>query len=253
MRLRATRAGLIALMASALACGSAAAQPASGPREDLDQSFTAKRANAATGVDFSARYHAPGRPDADPPYMRRMVFFPPRGFRYDTAVPERCTADALDLQARGPAACPVGSMIGIGMAEGVFFAPVTHAFEIDRFKHNLYVMNGAEEQIILVEAEGYAVVRGKFQPDGSIEFKSQTCFPAPPTGDCVDDYVLQTASRTAIPRYTKTVDGRTRSYATTPPRCPKRRYWASRIRFEWKDGAVDDVVSRQPCRRSRRG
>jgi hypothetical protein len=244
-----SRVGLLVLAlcvvsSGTVVAGTAAAQPTSGPRETVNQSFTAKRPNAATGVRFSSRYHAAGDEKGNPPYLRRMVFTPPRGMRYDTSVPELCTAPDLDLSARGPAACPAESRIGAGMTEGLFFFPFSDDVLFDHFKHNIYLMNNKDEQIILVESEGFTVVRGHFQPDGSLEFKSPTCFPAPPAGECADDYILQLGTTSLIPRYKR--DGR--SYATTPPTCPKRGYWRSKLHFEWSDGAVDDVVSRQPCK-----
>jgi hypothetical protein len=48
-------------------------------------------------------------------------------------------------------------------------------------------MNNANEQIVLIKAEGYAVVRGRVDPDGSIEFNSPTCFPEPPVAGCLDN------------------------------------------------------------------
>lgn len=233
----------------ALLPASAAAGPGHGPREDVSQSFTTMKPGTPTGLNWRGRYHAAGNKRGLPPYMEKMIFFPPKGMRYDTSVPAQCTAPDALLQAMGPEACPPGSQLGTGTTDGVFYQPIGHAFEFDRFHHKMYVMNNANEQIILVEAEGYAVVRGKVRPDGSQVFVNPTCFPEPPTG-CVDDYVLQTGSASKLARYTRSVNGRTRSYATTPPRCPKSGYWRSVVKFWWKGGAVDSVVTKQPCRRA---
>lgn len=228
--------------------GPAIAEPGSGPRGTVDQRFTAKRPATPTGLGFTGTYHAEGDKKKDPPYMRRMTFYPPAGMRYDTSVPEQCTANDFELSQSGPEACPEGSIIGEGTTSGVFFVPFTlDQVVLDRYTHKVYIANNKDEQIVLVEAEGYAVVRGKFQPDGSIEFNSPTCFPTPPTG-CVTDHVLQTGSKTFVARYVK--DGK--SYATTPPRCPASRHWVSKVRFWWADGAVDTLVTRQPCRRPKR-
>jgi hypothetical protein len=82
-----------------------------------------------------------------------------------------------------------------------------------------------------------------------LEFDPPTCFPVPPTGQCLDDYVLQLKASTVLPPYTRSSGGRVRSYATTPPECPAQGYWASTVRFWWADGSVDSVVSKQPCER----
>lgn len=84
-------------------------------------------------------------------------------------------------------------------------------------------------------------------PEGSM-IGPPTCFPTPPTGQCVTDHVLQLGSSSFIPRYTRQF----RSYATTPAECPARGYWKSAVHFWWADGSEDHVVVRQPCRRSPR-
>jgi hypothetical protein len=242
---RVLRAGLLVqllLALSALWAAGTAAEPGTGPRETVDQTFTTTRPASPTGIGFSGRYHADGDESGNPPYMRRMVFHPPPGMRYDTSVPERCTATDAELQLLGPAACPAGSRLGEGTTEGIFYEPVGNFFEFDRFTHPIHIVNNTNEQIVLVEAEGYAVVRGRFQADGSLVFESPTCFPTPPTG-CVNDHVLQLATTSTIPPYT-TASG---SYATTPPKCPAGGYWRTTVQFTWADGNVDDVVTRQPC------
>ena len=130
--------------------------------------------------------------------------------------------------------------------------PVGHDFAFDHFHHHIDLMNNANEQIILVRSEGYTVVRGEMHPNGSIAFDLPTCFPAPPTG-CVDDYIVQLATATTVARITKRVHGRRHSYATTPPRCPARGFWRTKVRFNWSNGATDRVVTTQPCRDAPRG
>lgn len=235
----------------ALWAASAAAEPASFPRGVVDQTFTTTSLNSPTGVGFSGRYHAAGDESGNPPYMRRMVFRPPPGFRYDTTVPEACTANDFELAFRGPEACPAGSKLGEGTTEGIFYAPFSgNNVILDEFVHDIELFNNTNEQIILIEAEGWAVVRGKFQPDGSLVFDSPTCFPQPPTG-CVEDHVLQLATTSSISPYTTGSGRALRSYATTPPRCPRTGRWSTTIDFSWADGSSDSVVSAQPCSRRR--
>ncbi|HEX8065485.1 MAG TPA: hypothetical protein VF520_03040 [Thermoleophilaceae bacterium] len=238
---------------TAVCAAAAAAQPGTGPRETVDQGLTTTRPNAPTGFTFTGRYHAAGDPEGEPPFLRRMVFYPPRGLRYDTSVPERCTASDLELELQGAAACPEGSRIGGGTTEGVFYAPVADGVVFDRYTHTVDVMNNEDEQIVLVNSEGSTVVRGRLRPDGSLEFVTTTCFPSTkPMAECPDDYVLQLGSSTNLPPYTRTENGRVRSYATTPPTCPARGYWKSVIRFWWADGSEDAVATRQPCSRPRK-
>jgi hypothetical protein len=103
---------------------------------------------------------------------------------------------------------------------------------------------------VLVESEGFTVVRGRIRPDGSIAWQPPTCFPTIPAVQCIDDYIVQLQSTTVMPPYTKASGGRTRSYATTPRRCPARGYWQTTVRFWWSDGSVDKVATKQPCKPS---
>jgi hypothetical protein len=230
----------------ALVPAGAAAQPVSGPRETVDQTFTATRPHTPTGAAFSATYHAAGNPQGNPPYLKRMIFYPPPGLRYDTSVPARCSAPDAALQVAGPAACPAGSRIGGGTVEGIFYYPIEDRTVFDHYHHTVDVMNAANQQIVLVKSEGYTVVRGQVHPDSSIEFNPPTCFPAPPTG-CVDDYIRQLRASTILPVYKKKSGGHVRSYVTTPAKCPASGHWRSPIRIWWGNGKVDTVVTNQPC------
>jgi hypothetical protein len=233
----------LALVALFLLAGPAAAEPATGPHETVDQSYTTTSPDTPTGLDFTSSYHAAGDPQSPPPAMRKMVFYPPAGFRFDTTIPGQCTATDVQLELQGPDACPANSKIGWGSTEGLFLVPFDHSTVFDHFHHEVAVMNNANEQIMLVHSEGWTVVRGTMQPDGSIEFAGPTCFPAPPAGGCADDYIIQLGTHTTIPVHA----GNRGSYATTPPTCPASGYWETTIRFWWADGTEDSVVSPQPC------
>lgn len=67
-------------------------------------------------------YHAADDPSGNPPYMRRMVFDNPAGLRYDTSVPDHCTASDVELMTRGADACPAGSRLGGGTSTTAFLA-----------------------------------------------------------------------------------------------------------------------------------
>jgi hypothetical protein len=246
--MRYTGATVVCLALLALWPSGAAARPGHGPREDINQTFTSARPNTPTGIGWRGVYHAAGNKRAKPPYLYRMVFYPPKGMPHlDTSVPARCTASNAVLQVQGPAACPAGSQVAVGTTDGFIYDPLAQLITFDKFHHTIYVMNNTNEQILLVKAEGYAVVRGKIRPDGSQDYRLPTCFPEPPTG-CLSDHVLQTASQSKLARFTRSVNGRVRSYATTPPRCPASAYWRTRVKYWWKGGAVDTVVTKQRCR-----
>jgi hypothetical protein len=232
---------------SALSPAVAAAQPGSGPRATVDQRLTTKHPSSPAGVSYTASYHAAGNAHGNPPPMRRMVFYPPHGLRYDTSVPARCSAPDPELEVMGPDACPPGSRLGGGTVEGLFFVPFAHNLVFDHYKHTVDVMNNTNQQVVLVKSEGFTVVRGQLRPDGSMEFTPTMCFPASPTGKCADNYIIQLASSNVLPPYKRIVGGHVRSYVTTPAKCPARGYWRTTVKFWWANGAVDSVVTRQPC------
>ena len=176
-----------------------------------------------------------------------MVFNPPRGFRYDTSVPGRCSATDAELQVMGPAACPAASRIGRGSSEGLFKFPFSEDAVFHRFRHRTYTLNNTNEQIVLIESEGFTVVRGRIRPNGSIAFDTPTCFPVNPAGECLDDYVMLLKTASWIPPYMRRSGGRVHSYATTPPSCPARGFWRTTVRFTWANGQADTVATRQPC------
>ena len=234
-----TRRGAISLLVVASACawpGSAAAEPVSFPHGTIDHQFTTKQPNAPTGSSFKGFYHAANNPNGDPPYMRKMAFYPPPGMRYDTSVPERCTASDLQLQLERAAACPAGSRLGGGNARGKFMGQET-LLEVE-------VFNNTGEQVMLIHTPMIATVsRGRLAPDGTVEYASPTCYPALVT--CPADTALQLGSSVSSPPYVR--DGR--SYATTPPKCPKAGSWSASVRFWWADGTEDTAVTKQPCTR----
>jgi hypothetical protein len=219
---------------------SAAATPVSGPHQTVDNQLTTTLPNTPAGFHFTGRYHAAGDPNGDPPYLRTMVSYSPPGMRFDTSVPERCTASDLELALRGVDACPPGSRIGGGTADGKFMG-FTNTLDLD-------FVNNTGEQIIILRSPGFATVaRGKIHSDGSVEFASPTCFPALQPPGCPVDNALQLGSDVTVPPFTRSSNGVTRSYLTTPPDCPGSGHWVTPIRFWWADGSVDTVRTQQPC------
>ncbi len=236
---------------SALSATGAAAQAVSGPRETVDQSFTTTRPNSPTGLSYSGTYHAAGDENGDPPYLKRMIVYPPPGMRYDASVPDQCGAPDPQLELMGAAACPAGSRLGGGSINGSILDPVLHTFTSD-FEYSFDVLNNANEQLILVNSgQGRTVVHVRIRPDGAFDALMPTCFPWVETAGCADNFILVRKDMSSLPRYTRTIGGRLRSYATTPPKCPTRGYWQTRMEIYWSDGSVDSVESPQPCQHAR--
>ena len=221
------------LLCAAVVCApSAAAKPVRFAHGTIDQTLTAKLPNTSTGSRYFGRYHAAGDPDSPPPYMRKMTFS--GGARRNTSAAERCTASDVELAASGAAACPEGSRVGGGTTDVLFMGSFPSTVELD-------VFNNTAEQIMLVRSPVItSISRGRIRPDGSIEFRSPTCFPS--LAGCPVDNSLQVGSDVTFP---------SSGYLTTPAKCPKSGRWTSTVRFWWSDGSKDTVVIRQRCKRPR--
>jgi hypothetical protein len=236
MRRALLTAGLL-VMALAGAGGDAGA--VNSRHGTLIDHFTTKRPGAPSGFHFVGRYHAAGDPDANPPYMRGMTFYSPPGLRYDTSVPDRCTAGNARIALLGPKACPPGSRLGGGTANGVFMNGFANRLDLDFF-------NARDEQIIVARSPLVASVsRGRIRRDGAVEWHSPTCYPTGGVVGCPVDNALQVSSDVTVKPYTR--GGR--SYMTTPPSCPRSGSWRLPIRLWWADGTVDTVVTKQACTR----
>ena len=243
MRTRSVRAAVASLLWLGLAVvlpSPAAAEPVGFAHGTVDQTLTTTKPNSPTGFHFVGSYHAAGDPDSPPPYMQKMRFYNDEGSRWDTSVPGQCTASDLELATLGPAACPEDSRLGGGTTDILFMGSFPNTVAID-------VFNNTGEQIMLGRSPGLTtVIRGRLEPDGSVEYASPTCFPDHP--GCMDN-VLQLRSDITVPPYTTSSGATVRSYMTSPPKCPRSGYWTSPIRWWWKDGSEDTVATRQPCTR----
>src|SRR4051794_21842933 len=197
------RAGLLVQLLLALSllwAAGAGARPVSGPRETVNQSFTTTRPNSPTGLSYSGAYHAAGDENGDPPYLKRMIVYPPPGMRYDTSVPDRCGAPDPQLELMGAAACPAGSRLGGGSINGSILDPVLHTFTSD-FEYSFDVLNNANEQLILVNSgQGRTVVHVRIRPDGAFDALMPTCFPWVETAGCADDFILVRKDMSSLPR-----------------------------------------------------
>jgi len=241
MRPAVTFAAALALAAIA-APPAAFATPVSGPHETIDNQLTTTRPNAPSGFTYTGAYHAAGNPNANPPYMQRMVSYNPAGSRFDTSVPARCAASDLQLEVDGAAACPADSRLGGGTSTTAFMGGSPTTTHLDLF-------NNTNQEIILVQSPGVTTVdRGTIFPDGSVEFDNPKCFPYLQPPGCAVDYVLELGSHVVVPAYTTRSRGVTRSWLTTPATCPSSGYWSNPYRFWWTDGTVDTVVVHQPCK-----
>lgn len=234
------RLWLPGLLLACLAAAGAQAAPVSGPHGTVDNAWTTDLPATPTGYTFTGSYHAAGDPNGDPPYMRGMTFVLPRGMRYDTSVPDRCTASDLELTLRGLAACPPDSRLGGGTVRTKFLG-FPSSLEVD-------VVNNRGEMIMIIRSPGlHSVSRGEIRRR-TVSFRSPTCFPSLSPPGCPVDTALQLGSSVVVPPYVRGSGDDLRSYATTPRRCPRSRRWRTRIRFWWADGTRETLASDHPCR-----
>ncbi len=232
------------MLVLALGAASVSAKPGSFRHGTVDNRLTTTRPSSFTGFSFNGSYHAAGNPKGDPPYMRKMVFYPPPGLRYDSSVPEQCTASDVQLAAFGAAACPEGSRLGGGQTETAFMGGSPTTVDLD-------LLNNANEQIILARSPLITTIaRGRIHPDQSVEFASPTCYPSVPGVSCPVDNVLQLRSFMRAPAYTRGIGSARRSWLTTPPKCPKSKRWLGTIRWWWADGTEDVLTTEYPCKRT---
>jgi hypothetical protein len=236
VRVRASVA--IAVVVQLLLVSSAVAQPVKMRHGSVDERFTTSLPGAASGFTYRGVYHAAGDAHGDPPYMRRMTFYTPPGQRYDTGAAPRCTASDTELAIRGAAACPAGSRLGGGTVVGNFMG----------FRNRLTAdfFNAPGAQIILARSPVFASVsRGRIARDQTVTYEAPTCYPWLLPAPCPVDNALQVGADMKMRRAVKG----SRAYMRTPPACPKSGHWTTPIRFWWKDGTTDRVVTKQRCKR----
>jgi hypothetical protein len=219
--------------------GQAAATPVSGARQTVEMNLTTTATGAPTGFLYRASFRNPSDPSADPPALRRLVIESPAGAVLDTSVPGVCRATDQELKDKGDRACPSSSRIGSGTAE---VKPVL----FPQISYTSAVFNDVGEQLELLTADPPSppvVVHG-FIRDRMLDSPIPTCLSGGFTPrDCPTDQVALKANTVEVPVYTRGGG----SYMTTPPRCPASRRWRSPITFYYGDGAVEKLVTEQPC------
>ena len=233
-------------VAGALALG-AVAYAAYGDYDRQAASFTLteQRPGRGTAAQLVFDYQNPDDPNAKPPAVRRVVTILPRGARFDTSVPEQCTATDAELMAEGGAACPPGSAVGGGVVT------VDTGFPGDAriVTADVEFFNNADELIFLNTVRGSAartVIRAAAEPRRTITEPGM--LPGtPPDGGAIDTVDIH------IDNVTREVDGALRNYITTPRVCRGRkhdRHWTTRVQFAYGDGVTQTVPTRTPCLRA---
>jgi hypothetical protein len=105
--------------------------------------------------------------------------------------------------------------------------PSNDDFIFHEFVHPLHVLNNADEQIVLIESEGYTVVRGRFRSDGALDWQLPTCFPNVSGTDCADDHVRQLSTESVLPPYTEGAESYARPRRDARAPATGRPGWSS--------------------------
>jgi hypothetical protein len=226
-------AGLLAVAATATG------EPGKA-RQKVSFELTEKRPNRVTGERFLIDYVDPANPSGKPAPARVVSATLPRGARIDTTVPAACPAGDDDLKLRGPAACPAASRIGRGVATAHSgFPPPAQIVTTDV---DVFNTRGGFVAVATVRGAPYREIL-RFELSGRTWTVHNRPLPGNAALKHVDIHIFAVRRKRA---------GRTRNYITTPRRCPKRRYWRTKMRFRYDKAIVQDAWTRTPCKRPRR-
>jgi hypothetical protein len=168
----------------------------------------------------------------------------PPGAKYDTSVPESCTASDAELMLEGGAACPAGSAIGGGVITVDTGIPGARIVTADaEFFNNATDPDG--EFIYVNTVRGTAlrvIIRADVTKTSTVT--TATFLPGtPPDGGAIDTVDIE------IDSVSRLVDGKRRNYITTPRKCPKAKHWTTRVEFTYPDGVTEGVDTEVPCKR----
>jgi hypothetical protein len=235
MRTIGTAALLAALLSLSIVAVSSGDPAAS--RQSAELTFGKKRPGVGTGVSVGIDYVNPADPSAKPPAVRRVVIQPAPGARFDTSVPDACTATDAQLTAQGESACPPGSKVGEGVVTVDTGIPGPGRF----VTADVDFLNNTNELIYVNTIRGTlarTVIRAQVSSN-QIVTDAGMLPGTPPDGGAIDTVQVH------FPPFIR--DGR--AYVTTPPACPRSRVWVNRISFTYSDGVQQSVDSPSPCKR----
>lgn len=217
-------------------------------RQEASHTLTEERPGRSTGEHFVFDYVNPDDPAAKPPAVEKVTTVLPRRARFDVSVPESCTASDAEFAFAGGAACPPGSAIGGGVVtvDTGFPGPGRIVTADIEFFNNATDPDG--EFIYLNTVRGTdlrTIIRADVTKTGTVT-EAPFLPGTPPDGGAIDTVDVSVANVSRV------VEGERRNYVTTPPRCPKRRHWKTRVEFTYPDGVTETVATKTPCKRKKR-
>lgn len=237
MRPRALAIAIAGALALALPASAGATTGAT-----LDVAFTSAEVNAPTGGSLTVAISDPDAAGGKPSPLRQMQLNLPVGTEFDTGVLEQCTAGVNDLFAAPDTACPEGSKIGEGTAEGISGMGAG----VDPQVENLVVYNGPNTLLVSAKpagAYGYFFALQVNIAGSALFFTLPTfCLPPGTAPDCSSGEAG--VSKIAI-SLRQTVSG-VRSYLRTPGTCTSAG-WLSTATLTFKDVAPLSLSKPMPC------
>lgn len=231
-------AGFLAPLEAGASVTSAGAAGATSSRQTMTADFTTARRHASTGLRETIRYVNPDDRAAKPYAVRRVTIALPFGSRIDTSVPARCTASDAELVARGAAACPARSRVGVN----VFAVDSGVPGPGRELVVDAVLLNNANELILVSQPRDLPGVRVVSR--ARVGTRTMT-LDVPPLPAGPPDFMLAVKwARLSI----KAISVGGRHYLTTPRSCPRSRAWYFQTTFTYDDGVTQVVRDRTPCR-----
>lgn len=218
------------------------ATPAAAQRDSRQKAelrFTTRDPGHSTGLRLKIDYVNPQDEDAKPPAVRKLVEKLARGARFDTSVPDLCTASDAELMAEGASACPAGSRVGSAVITFDTGFPGPARFVVV----DVVLLNNTDELIFLAKPRGTGsrVVSRSSVGRRTITGSVPTLPGTPPDGAAI------TEAEAELDSIKK--DGR--SYIRTPRECPRDGRWTHRIFFTYHDGVTQKAKMHNRCRSQR--
>lgn len=227
---------------AALATAAPAAAQSEPPRQTYSDRFTTDVPGAPAGRTYAIDWTNPADPDGKPHSFSRLRVELAEGARLDTSALPFCEASDAELMAAGPGACPAHSRVGTDetLLDTGFPGPGRYVTSDFTFFNN-------RDELILVatvrETGTRVVLRGRVG-ERTLDIDVPMLPGTPPDG---------AAARRQRGRFDPPLAplaGRQSTYLTTPPTCPARGYWVTRVTYTYRDGVEQTAESRSPCRRA---
>jgi hypothetical protein len=237
---------MLTILSSSVVLTVSAAAASASPRQAYRETFTSQRPGVPTGAVLKVDWLG-AHPGAKPHTITSDVFSLARGAKYDFSVPAKCKATDAQLMAHGASACPRKSKVAYGEVDldtGAALGPVPRIV-----KTSLTVFNGGAGKLISLATTTNlplsisTVDRSKVRGT-SITTKNPELPGSPPP----DMFVAVKRDRIHFLNITRGTGKHRRGFITTPPTCPRNRWWINRATFSYHDKVTKHASSRSRCR-----